>query len=47
MGHFFAAPTDEWGNHAVKLTPAGILAVAAVIALLILIAMGANYRRSR
>lgn len=47
MGHFFAAPTDEWGNHAVKLTPAGILAVATVIALLILIAMGANYRRSR
>lgn len=47
MENFFAAPTDEWGGHAVKLTPAGILAVIAVIALLILIAMGANYRQSR
>lgn len=47
MGHFFAAPTDEWGDQAVKLTSAGVLAVITVIALLILISLGASYQHSR
>lgn len=47
MGQFFAAPTDAWGDHAVKLTPAGMFAVAVAILILILIALGANYRQRR
>lgn len=39
MNNFFAAPTDEWGDHALKLTPAGIAAIAAVIVVLIVIAL--------
>ncbi len=27
MNHFFAAPTNEWNNNAVRLTPAGIFTV--------------------
>lgn len=39
MNNFFAAPTDEWGDNAVRLTGAGILTVAAVIIALIIIAL--------
>lgn len=39
MNNFFAAPTDEWGDDAVKLTSAGILAVVAVIVALIVVAL--------
>lgn len=39
MKNFFAAPTDEWGDNALKLTPAGIAAIAAVIVVLIVIAL--------
>ena len=43
MNNFFAAPTDEWGDDAVRLTSAGILTVVAVIVALIVIAL--NVRR--
>jgi len=46
MNHFFAAPTNEWNDNAVRLTPAGIFTVAAVIALLITIALLMRYRES-
>ncbi len=39
MNNFFAAPTDEWGDDAVRLTSAGILTVVAVIVALIVIAL--------
>lgn len=39
MKNFFASPTNEWGDKALKLTTAGILAVVAVIVLLFLIAL--------
>lgn len=39
MNHFFAVPTDEWGDDAVRLTGAGIFTVAAVILALIVIAL--------
>ncbi len=39
MNNFFAAPTDVWGDDAVKLTTPGILTVAAVIVLLIAAAL--------
>lgn len=47
MNHFFAAPTNEWNDNAVRLTPAGIFTVAAVIVLLIIIALLMRYRQSR
>ena len=47
MNHFFAAPTNEWNNNAVRLTPAGIFTAAAVIVLLITIALLMRYRQSR
>lgn len=46
MNNFFAAPTDEWGDNAVRLTPAGIITVATVIVILIIIAMAVNYGES-
>lgn len=39
MDNFFAVPTDEWGDDAVRLTGAGIFTVAAVILALIVIAL--------
>lgn len=39
MNIFFAAPTDEWGDNALKLTPAGIAAIAAVVIILIAITL--------
>ena len=39
MKNFFAAPTDEWGDEAVKLTSAGIITVVIVILALIVIAL--------
>lgn len=39
MNNFFAAPTDEWGDDAVRLTGTGIFTVAAVILALIVIAL--------
>ncbi len=39
MNNFFAAPTDEWGDEAVRLTSAGILTIVAVIVALIVIAL--------
>lgn len=39
MNNFFAAPTNEWGDNALKLTPAGIAAVAVVIIVLIAITL--------
>lgn len=39
MNNFFAVPTDEWGDDAVRLTGAGIFTVAAVILALIIIAL--------
>ena len=39
MNNFFAAPTDEWGDDAVRLTSAGILTIVAVIVALIVIAL--------
>lgn len=36
MFQFFAAPTNEWGDNAVKLTTAGIICIIAVIILLII-----------
>lgn len=46
MNNFFAAPTNEWNDNAVRLTPAGIVTVAAVIGLLIVIALLMRYRQS-
>lgn len=46
MNNFFAAPTDEWGDNAVRLTPAGIITVAAIILILILIALVTGYGKS-
>lgn len=39
MKNFFAAPTDEWGDNALKLTPAGIAAIAAVIIILLAVTL--------
>ena len=47
MNHFFASPTNEWNDHAMRLTPAGLLTVAAVIALLVIIALLRRYRQSQ
>lgn len=46
MNNFFAAPTNEWNDNAVRLTPAGILTVIAVILLLIIIALAVRYKQS-
>lgn len=46
MNNFFAAPTDEWGDNAVRLTPAGIITVAIIIVILIVIAIMTNYGAS-
>lgn len=46
MNNFFAAPTDEWGDEAVKLTTTGILTVIAVIALLIIVALIVRRKQS-
>lgn len=45
MNNFFAAPTDEWGDNAVRLTSTGMLTVIAVIAALIIIALAAGYAK--
>lgn len=42
MNNFFA-PTNEWGDNAVKLTPLGIVSVAAVIVILIIAALLVGY----
>jgi len=39
MSKFFASPTNEWGDNAVKLTTAGIITVIVVIALLIIVSL--------
>lgn len=39
MNNFFASPTDEWGDDAVRLTTTGTLTIIAVIAILIIIAL--------
>lgn len=39
MNNFFASPTDEWGDNAVKLTSTGIMIVVAVIVALIVVAL--------
>lgn len=39
MNNFFAVPTDEWGDNAVKLTGTGILTVACVIVFLITVSL--------
>ena len=44
MKNFFASPTDEWGDNALKLTPAGIAAIAAVIVILIVITLVVRQR---
>lgn len=46
MNNFFAAPTNEWNDQAVHLTPAGIFTVAAVIILLVIIALAVRYKES-
>lgn len=46
MNNFFAAPTNEWNDQAVRLTPAGIFTVAAVIILLVIIALTVRYKES-
>lgn len=43
MNNFFAAPTDEWGDNAVRLTTAGVLTVA--IAIIILLGAAVLLRR--
>lgn len=47
MNNFFALPTDEWGDDAVKLTAAGILTVLCVIVLLIAIAAIIRKRQTK
>lgn len=39
MNNFFAVPTDEWGDNAVKLTTAGIASIIAVIIVLVVAAL--------
>jgi thiamine transporter len=39
MNNFFAAPTDEWGDNAVKLTNTGIMIIIVAIVALIAIAL--------
>ncbi len=46
MNHFFATPTSEWNNNALRLTPLGICTVAAVILALLLIVLLIRYRES-
>ena len=46
MNNFFTSPASEWDDQAVRLTPIGILTVAAVIVLLISIALFLRYRQS-
>ncbi len=46
MNNFFTSPASEWNNQAVRLTPIGILTVAAVIVLLISITLFLRYRQS-
>ncbi|NBH13873.1 energy-coupled thiamine transporter ThiT [Lachnospiraceae bacterium] len=36
MHYFFTSPANKWSDHTFQLTPAGILTVAAVIALLVI-----------
>lgn len=43
MNNFFASPTDEWGDDAVRLTTTGTLTIIAVIAILIIIALAVGY----
>jgi len=47
MKNFFATPTDEWGNNAVRLTSTGILTIIIVIIILIIIALASNYSKSK
>lgn len=47
MNNFFAAPTDEWGDSAVKLTTAGLITVGAVIVALIAIALLIRHKESK
>lgn len=46
MKNFFSAPTNEWGDEALKLTTAGVLAVAAVIVLLLVIGLIIRHREN-
>ncbi|MFV0467278.1 MAG: energy-coupled thiamine transporter ThiT [Lachnospiraceae bacterium] len=39
MDNFFAAPTDEWGDNAVRLTTAGVTTIAAIILVLVVAAL--------
>lgn len=39
MKKFFAMPTDEWGDNALRLTSVGVITVVAVIAVLIVAAL--------
>lgn len=47
MNNFFAAPTNEWGDSAVKLTTAGIIIIAVVIAALIAIALVIRHKERK
>ena len=39
MNNFFAAPTDAWGDDAVKLTTTGVIIIVAVIAALFILSL--------
>lgn len=46
MNNFFASPKGAWGDGSVRLTPAGIAIVAAVIVILIVIAAVMRHRNA-
>ena len=47
MNNFFAAPTDAWGDDAVKLTTAGIIIIIAVIAVLLILSLFLGKKEER
>ena len=46
MNNFFASPTNEWNDNAVRLTTTGVLTVTAIVAFLIIVALGMRYKNS-
>lgn len=47
MNNFFAAPTDAWGDDAVKLTTIGVIIVVAIIAALLILSLFLRKKEER
>lgn len=45
MKLFFAVPTDEWGDNAVRLTSTGMLMVIALVVILVIVGLAIGYNK--